>query len=44
MPQPAQLGKKLIPFFEDMIMSSIQQSSTGPVIDESLVKEPKTII
>ena len=39
MPQPAQLGKKLIPFFEDMIMSSIQQSSTGPVMDESLMKE-----
>lgn len=27
MPQPAQLGKKLIPFIEDMILSSIQQNA-----------------
>ena len=39
--QPAQLGKKLIPFIEDMVLSSIQQNttSTGPVMDESLMKE-----
>jgi len=38
MPQPAQLGKKLIPFFEDMIMSSIQQQS-GPSMDPALMKD-----
>lgn len=38
MPQPAQLGKKLIPFFEEMIMSSIQQQS-GPSVDPNLMKE-----
>jgi chromosome segregation ATPase len=38
MPQPAQLGKKLIPFFEDMIMSSIQQQS-GPSMDPALLKD-----
>ena len=38
MPQPAQLGKKLIPFFEEMIMSSIQQQS-GPSMDPSLMKD-----
>lgn len=38
MPQPAQLGKKLIPFFEEMIMSSIQQQ-TGSSIDPNLIKE-----
>jgi hypothetical protein len=38
MPQPAQLGKKLIPFFEEMIMSSIQQQ-TGPSMDPSLMKD-----
>ena len=38
MPQPAQLGKKLIPFIEDMILSSIPQQS-GPTMDESKVKE-----
>lgn len=38
MPQPAQLGKKLIPFFEDMVMSSIQQQS-GPSMDPGLMKE-----
>ena len=37
MPQPAQLGKKLIPFFEEMIMSSIQQNSNN--IDVSSVRE-----
>jgi DNA repair exonuclease SbcCD ATPase subunit len=38
MPQPAQLGKKLIPFFEEMIMSSIQQQS-GPSMDPTLMKD-----
>jgi uncharacterized protein (DUF3084 family) len=38
MPQPAQLGKKLIPFFEDMIMSSIQHD-TVPSMDPGLMKE-----
>jgi chromosome segregation ATPase len=38
MPQPAQLGKKLIPFFEEMVMSSIQQSS-GTSIDPTLMKD-----
>ena len=40
MPQPAQLGKKLVPFIEDMILSSIQSHPT-PVaaIDESVVKD-----
>jgi DNA repair exonuclease SbcCD ATPase subunit len=38
MPQPAQLGKKLIPFFEDMIMSSIQQNS-GTSVDPNLMRE-----
>ncbi len=43
MPQPAQLGKKLIPFFEEMIMSSIQNSSssngTQNVLDDSKIRE-----
>lgn len=38
MPQPAQLGKKLIPFFEDMIMSSIQQQS-GSSVDPTLMRD-----
>lgn len=38
MPQPAQLGKKLIPFFEDMIMSSIQHD-TVPSMDPALMKD-----
>jgi len=38
MPQPAQLGKKLIPFIEDMIMSSIQKQSS-PSMDPSLIKD-----
>jgi len=38
MPQPAQLGKKLIPFFEDMIMSSIQHDNT-PSMDPTLMKD-----
>ena len=37
--QPSQISKKLIPFIEDMVLSSIQKSSTGPVMDESLMKE-----
>jgi DNA repair exonuclease SbcCD ATPase subunit len=38
MPQPAQLGKKLIPFFEDMIMSSIQHDNV-PSMDPALMKD-----
>jgi len=38
MPQPAQLGKKLIPFFEDMIMSSIQHDNV-PSMDSALMKD-----
>lgn len=38
MPQPAQLGKKLIPFFEDMIMSSIQHENV-PSMDPALMKD-----
>lgn len=37
MPQPAQLGKKLIPFFEEMIMSSIQQNTNST--DPNLIRE-----
>lgn len=39
-PTPAQFHKKLIPFIEEMVLSSIQQNS-GPVsnIDESKIKE-----
>jgi DNA repair exonuclease SbcCD ATPase subunit len=37
MPQPAQLGKKLIPFFEEMILSSIQQNNNST--DISSVRE-----
>ena len=39
-PTPSQFHKKLIPFIEEMVLSSIQQNS-GPVsnIDESKIKE-----
>jgi hypothetical protein len=40
LPQPAQLGKKIIPFIEEMILSSIgQNSSQGHVVDEYQIKE-----
>lgn len=39
MPQPAQLGKKLIPFIEEMVLSSIQAAPAGSVIDEAKIKE-----
>jgi hypothetical protein len=40
MPQPAQLGKKIIPFIEEMILSSIGQNNhQGPVVDEYQIKE-----
>lgn len=40
LPQPAQLGKKIVPFIEEMILSSISQNSnSGPVVDEAKVKE-----
>lgn len=38
MPQPAQLGKKLIPFIEEMVLSTVSQS-VGPKLDESKIKE-----
>jgi hypothetical protein len=42
MPQPAQLGKKLIPFIEDMILSSMSQNApqqSGNYVDEYQIKE-----
>jgi hypothetical protein len=40
LPTPAVLTKKLIPFIDEMVLSSMQQNTpTGVVIDESLVKE-----
>lgn len=39
MPQPAQLGKKLIPFIEEMVLSSIQAAPAGSFADESKIKE-----
>lgn len=40
LPTPAVLTKKLIPFIDEMVLSSIQKNSpTGTVVDESLVKE-----
>ena len=39
MPQPSQLGKKLIPFIEDMILSSMSTSDTGIQVDEERLKE-----
>lgn len=41
MPQPAQLGKKLVPFIEDMILSSMSQNTPqqGNYVDEYQVKE-----
>lgn len=36
-PQPAQMGKKLIPFFEELVMSSIQHNSK--LSDPNLLKE-----
>lgn len=38
MPQPAQLGKKLIPFFEEMVMSSIQHNTTNST-DQNLLRD-----
>ena len=40
LPTPAQLHKKIVPFIEEMVLSSISQNSnTGPVVDEAKVKE-----
>lgn len=40
LPQPAQLGKKIIPFIEEMILSSIgQNNNQGQFVDEYQVKE-----
>ena len=38
LPQPAQLGKKIIPFIEEMILSSIGQKS-GPSLDPSVLRD-----
>ena len=38
LPQPAQLGKKLIPFIEEMVLSSVSQSA-GSKLDETKLKE-----
>jgi myosin heavy subunit len=37
--QPAVLSKKLIPFIEDIILSSIKQDTPGIIVDESKIKE-----
>jgi hypothetical protein len=40
LPTPAVLTKKLIPFIDEMVLSTMQQSvATGPVVDESVVRE-----
>jgi uncharacterized protein (DUF3084 family) len=40
LPTPAQLHKKIVPFIEEMVLSSISQNSnSGPVVDEAKVKE-----
>lgn len=40
LPTPAVLTKKLIPFIDEMVLSSMQQNVVnGPVVDESVVKE-----
>ena len=40
LPTPAVLTKKLIPFIDEMVLSSIQQNTiTGTIVDESVVKE-----
>ena len=38
MPQPSQLGKKLIPFIEEMVLSSLQQNST-PTQDTASLRD-----
>ena len=38
LPTPSVLTKKLIPFIEEIVLSSIQQT-TGKVVDDSVVKE-----
>ncbi len=44
MPQPAQLGKKLIPFFEEMVLSSIQQNTpTSDVSTRDIEKRENEI-
>jgi len=40
LPTPAVLTKKLIPFIDEMVLSSMSQNTnTGTVVDESVVKE-----
>jgi hypothetical protein len=41
LPTPSQLHKKLVPFIEEMVLSSIQSSVTVSTIDESKLKESK---
>lgn len=42
MPQPAQLGKKLIPFIEEMVLSSIQ-AAPAPAVDEARAREVEAL-
>lgn len=46
MPQPAQLGKKLIPFIEEMILSSVGESVTTnfDIVKEKQLEEKDTIL
>ena len=39
LPTPAQLHKKMIPFIEEMVLSSISQASPTSILDESKIKE-----
>lgn len=39
LPTPAVLTKKLIPFIEEMVLSTIQQNTKGKVVDDSVFKE-----
>jgi hypothetical protein len=39
LPTPAQLHKKMVPFIEEMILSSMSQNSSGQVMDEYQIKE-----
>lgn len=39
LPTPAQLHKKMVPFIEEMILSSMNQNSGGQVMDEYQIKE-----
>jgi DNA repair exonuclease SbcCD ATPase subunit len=39
LPTPSQLHKKMVPFIEEMILSSMNQNSGGQVMDEYQIKE-----